>query len=87
MKKTPDQVAKDLHEMLEEYARKNDVTLSCMLAFLTTSFVGTLEMHGYDEEFFDKTCLRMKEEFKKKRLKRLSRIGVRDTDGNEGFSQ
>lgn len=36
-------------------------------ALLSSIFVGTMEMHGWSQDFMDRTCDRMKENFRNKR--------------------
>ncbi len=62
-----DKQIKELHGLLENYCDEYEIPLHEILAFITAIFVGTLEMHGYSEDFFDKTCERMKQEFREKR--------------------
>jgi len=57
----------ELHAILENYVREKGLKVSEALSFLTTTFVGTMVIHGYTEDFFDKTCERMKQHFKEKK--------------------
>jgi len=57
----------ELWSLLEGYVQKKQIKPSHVLAFLTTSLVGTAEKHGLSQEFFDKTCDRMKVKFAEKR--------------------
>jgi|GEM_PF-2791824 len=65
MKKYPSQEEIDeLHRLILVFAIANGWSRSAVLAFLKISFVGTMAMANYSDEFFDKTCERMKEKFK-----------------------
>jgi hypothetical protein len=56
-----------LHEVLEDHCKQMGYKVSEVLSFLSVSFVGTMAMHGYSEEFFDATCERMKIQFREKK--------------------
>mgnify|MGYP001589049610 CR=1 FL=1 len=68
-----DKQIKEIHALMENFFCENEIPLHHILAFITTTFVGTLEMHGYSQDFFDKTCERMKNEFREKRKIRGSK--------------
>lgn len=57
----------ELWHLLESHCKSKNYTKSEVLCFLSTCFVGTMEMHGYSQDFMDRTCDRMKENFRKKR--------------------
>lgn len=57
----------NLHAIIEKYVKDKNYTPSQVLSFLSSTFVGTMAMNGFSEEFFDATCERMKESFKEKR--------------------
>lgn len=58
---------KKLHKLIENHCQAKGFTVPQILRFLSLCFVGTVEMHGYSEEFFDATLERMKKQFKEKR--------------------
>jgi len=61
-------ITTDLHEIITKRAIEKGYTTTQLLGFLCSVFVGTMVMRGYSQEFFDKTCERMKDQFKNHHL-------------------
>jgi len=57
----------ELHGLIQNYAIEKGYETKHLLAFLTSVFIGTMEMKGYSQEFMDATCDRMKVKFREKR--------------------
>lgn len=61
-----DEDVKELHSMITNWAGKKGYQTSHLLAFLTSTFVGTMVMKNYSEDFMKRTCERMLNQFKEK---------------------
>lgn len=59
-------MAFDLDEIIQKRSHEKGYTTPMLLAYFSLTFVGTLAMKGYSEEFFEKTLDRMREDFNKK---------------------
>lgn len=59
----------EMHALLDNHGKEKGYRPTQMLAFLTSTFVGTMEMHGYSQDFMDRTCDMMKKKFREKRNK------------------
>ena len=66
-----DKDIKELLAMMTDWAHSKGYETKHLLAFLTATFVGTMEMDGKSQEFMNATCDRMKDHFKAKRAVRL----------------
>ncbi len=53
----------ELHKLLENFALEKGYSHSNIMAFLSVTFLGTMAMRGYSQEFFDKTCENMKNSY------------------------
>lgn len=60
-----DEEIKELHEILIKYAVEKRWRNSQILAFLTSTLVGTMAIQGYDQDFADSTFDLMKKRFEK----------------------
>ena len=61
------EIAKDLHRLVLKRAKQKEYTQAEILAWLTATLVGTCELRGQSQEFFNETCEMMKIDFAKKR--------------------
>jgi hypothetical protein len=57
----------ELHKIIEDHCNIKGYTVAQILAFLSLTFIGTLIINGYSEEFVDKTAERMKVKFREKK--------------------
>lgn len=55
----------ELHKIIEDFAIEKGYDTKHFLIFLTSCLTGTMAMKGYSQDFFDTTCERMKNNFKK----------------------
>ena len=60
-------MARDLINVITKRAKEKSYTRSDILAFFTTCLVGTCELAGFSQEFFDESCEFMKRDFAEKR--------------------
>ena len=57
----------ELHKILCKYFDENEFSIAQALGFLSITFIGTMAMHGYSDQFFDATVERMKLQFREKK--------------------
>lgn len=56
---------KELHALITDWAYEKGYETKHLLAFFSQTFIGTMAMKGYDEDFFDSTVDLMKKRFRK----------------------
>jgi hypothetical protein len=59
----------ELHALITDWAYNKKYDTPTLLSFLYVTFIGTLDMKGYSQDFVDRTSEKMKEDFKKRRSK------------------
>ena len=59
----------DLHKILCKYFDENEFSVEQALGFLCMTFIGTMALNGYSDQFFDATVERMKLQFREKKDK------------------
>jgi|GEM_PF-7081944 len=68
-----DEFYREIHQEIDPVFQNRNLKITHILAYLSLSFSGSLEMHGYSEDFAEKTFNRMLEKFKSLRKERLKR--------------